>query len=259
MKTTIDYKEIEDLSKQYFELSNNIINHEKHIAYSLTHHSTAIEGSTLTESQVVNLLEFGKTAATKPYEHHLMVSDFYKAFLFMNYYSKENKQININFIQELAGLVVKSTGGLVSTISGDFDISKGEFRLCSVRAGSRYFPDFKKVPKMVNDLIKETNSELLKVKTFRQKMELAFKIHFTFVSIHPFGDGNGRTSRLLMNYIQNQFKIPYSFVLKEDRLKYYNALEKARKEENLQPFYDFMFSQHLKLIKKELKIILGTK
>ena len=259
MKTTIDYKEIEALSKQYYKLSITIINHNKYIAYSLTHHSTAIEGSTLTESQVINLLEFGKTATTKPYEHHLMVSDFYKAFLFMNYYSKENKQLNINFIQELAGLVVKSTSGLVSTIGGDFDISKGEFRLCSVRAGNRFFPDYKKVPKLVTDFIKETNSELEKVKTFQQKMELAFKIHFDFVSIHPFGDGNGRTSRLLMNYIQNQFKIPYTFVLKEDRLKYYNALEKARKEESLQPFYDFMFLQHLKLIKRELKNISKTK
>ena len=155
MKTTVDYKEIEALSKQYYKLSITIINHNKYIAYSLTHHSTAIEGSTLTESQVINLLEFGKTATTKPYEHHLMVSDFYKAFLFMNYYSKENKQLNINFIQELAGLVVKSTSGLVSTIGGDFDISKGEFRLCSVRAGNRFFPDYKKVPKLVTDFIKE--------------------------------------------------------------------------------------------------------
>lgn len=256
MKKTIDYNEIENLSKNYYKLSNNIINHERYIAYSLTHHSTAIEGSTLTESQVVNLLEFGKTASSKPYEHHLMVSDFYKAFLFMNSYAKNNKQLSLNFIQELAGLVVKSTSGLVSTIGGDFDVSKGEFRLCSVRAGSRFFPDYKKVPKMVFDLIIETNSELQKVKTFQQKMELAFKIHFDFVSIHPFGDGNGRTSRLLMNYIQNQFEIPYTFVLKEDRIRYYNALEKARNEETLQPFYDFMFLQHLKLIKREMKNLL---
>jgi Fic family protein len=259
MKATAKYKEIEDLSKQYYKLSKNIINYEKYIAYSLTHHSTAIEGSTLTESQVVNLLEFGKTATSKPYEHHLMVSDFYKAFLFMNYYSKSNNEINPNFIQELGGLVVKSTSGLVSTIGGDFDVSKGDFRLCSVRAGSRYFPDYKKVPKLISDFIKDTNSELKKVKTFQQKMELAFKVHFHFVSIHPFGDGNGRTSRLLMNYIQHQFKIPYTFVLKEDRLKYYAALEKARKEENLQPFYDFMFAQHLKLIKREIKNTLGAK
>lgn len=256
MKKTIDYNEIENLSKNYYKLSNNIINHERYIAYSLTHHSTAIEGSTLTESQVVNLLEFGKTASSKPYEHHLMVSDFYKAFLFMNSYAKNNKQLSLNFIQELAGLVVKSTSGLVSTIGGDFDVSKGEFRLCSIRAGSRFFPDYKKVPKMVFDLIIATNSELQIVKTFQQKMELAFKIHFDFVSIHPFGDGNGRTSRLLMNYIQNQFEIPYTFVLKEDRIRYYNALEKARNEETIQPFYDFMFLQHQKLIKREIKNLL---
>ncbi len=259
MKTTVDYKEIEDLSKQYYKLSSNNIDHEKYTAYALTHHSTVIEGCTLTESQMINLLEFGKTTSSKPYEHHFMVSDLYKAFLFMNYYSRSNEQVNLNFIQELGGLVVKNKGGLVSTIGGNFDISKGEFRLCAVHAGSRFFPDYKKIPKLITDFIKETNSELQKVKTFREKMELAFKIHFDFLSIHPFGDGNGRTARLLTNYIQNHFEIPYTIVLKEDRLKYYKALEKAREEENLQPFYDFMFSQHLKLIKREIKKILRTK
>lgn len=253
MESTINYKEIETLSLEYSKLCNNTINSEKYIAFSLTHHSTAIEGSTLTESQVVNLLEFGKTASTKPYEHHLMVSDFYKAFHFMEYHGVNSTGITIDFIKELGGLVVKSTGGFVNTALGSFDVSKGDFRLCSVRAGNRYFPDCKKVPKLVDDFIKETNVDLKKAKTFRQKMELAFRVHYAFVNIHPFGDGNGRTSRLLMNFVQKKFNLPYSFVFKEDKKKYIDSLENSIKFESLQPFYNFMFAQHLKMIKKELK------
>ena len=252
METKINYKEIEKQSLLHYKLANNIINAERYIAFSLTHHSTAIEGSTLTESQVINLLEFGKTSASKPYEHHLMVSDFYKAFHFMQYHAINTNEINIDFIKELGGLVVKSTGSFVNTILGTFDIAKGDFRLCSVRAGSRYFPDCKKVPKLIHDFIKETNLDVKKAKTFRQKMELAFKVHYDFVSIHPFGDGNGRTSRLLMNFVQKKFNLSYTFVFKEDKKKYFDALENSRKTNSLQPFYNFMFAQHLKMIKKEL-------
>lgn len=246
--------EIEHLSKKFSKISKNIINIDKYIAFSLTHHSTAIEGSTLTETQVHNLLEFGKTS-NKPFFHHLMVADCYNAFNFMESVAKQKKEINLHFIQQLGGLVVHSTGAIINTPIGTFNTAKGNFRLCSVRVSDRYFPDYKKVPILVNNLIAEINSDLKKAKSFTDKMETAFKFHFIFVSTHPFGDGNGRTSRLLMNYVQKYFNLPYTFIYKEDKLKYYTALETARKKEDITIFYDFMYNQHVKFIKKELKTI----
>jgi len=80
-----------------------------------------------------------------------------------------------------------------------------------------------------------------------------FKVHFDFVSIHPFGDGNGRASRLLMNFVQCYFGLPLSIVFKQDRIKYINALEDARSKENLKPFYDFMNKQYAKFLNAEIK------
>ncbi len=73
---------IEALREKYHALSRGIIDYAKYAHYAITHHSTSIEGSTLTESQVVNLLEYGKTATNKPFEHHQMVFDHYQALQF---------------------------------------------------------------------------------------------------------------------------------------------------------------------------------
>jgi len=246
-------QEIEKLAKEYQKRAKGFVDYKKYSYYAITHHSTTIEGSTLTESQVINLLEFGKPAANKPFEHHQMVFDHYKALLFTIKTAQDKQNLSIELIQQIASEVMKNTGGFVNTINGQYDISKGEFRLSGVRAGTRRFPEYKKVPDLVSKLCREYNSKLKTSDTFQKKCELSFKIHFDFVSIHPFGDGNGRTSRLLMNYIQTYFNLPLSVVYKENRIKYVNALESARNKEDMKPFYDFMFSQYAKFLKKEIE------
>jgi Fic family protein len=253
----MEISEIEKLAKQYITMSNGVFDYKKYAYYAVTHHSTTIEGSTLTESQVINLLELGKTAPNKPFEHHQMVFDHFKALEFALSVAKEKRDLTVDLVQEIASLVMKNTGAIVNTVMGTYYIAKGDFRLSSVRAGSRLFPDYKKVPGLVADLCENLNIDLKNVKSFKQKCELAFKIHFDFVSIHPFGDGNGRTARLLMNYVQEYFNLPLSIVFKQDKIKYINALEMARKNEDLQPFHDFMFSQYAKFMKKEIKEMQG--
>jgi Fic family protein len=94
-------------------------------------------------------------------------------------------------------------------------------------------------------------------KALQFTLNLAFKVHFDFVSIHPFGDGNGRTSRLLMNYIQAWFNIPLSIVFKQDRIKYVEALESARNKEDAAVFYQFMYGQYGKFLKAEIEQLGG--
>lgn len=249
MKTS----ELEQLCKEYMQLSKGIINKNKHAMYVSTFHSTCIEGSTLTESQVIDLLYLGKTAKGKPFEHHQMVNDHYNALNFVLTAAKNKRQLSTSFIQEVASKVMKNTGSEVNTILGTYDISKGDFRLSGVSAGRRQFPDAKKVASLLKKIVSEYVIEIQKAKTFQQKCEISFRIHFEFVSIHPFGDGNGRTARLLMNFTQAYFNLPLSIVFKQNRLKYIEALEESRKKENLTPFYDFMFSQYSKLINSEIK------
>ena len=248
-------QEINKLCEIYQRLSKGMIDHDKYTYYAVTHHSTAIEGSTLTEMQAVNLLEYGQTAGRKPIEHHFMILDYFKALEFTLKSAREEKPITIPLLQAIAAIVKTNTGETVNTVLGTYNTAKGDFRLGSVRAGIRTFPDYKKVPAMVKQLCDSINKEIKTAKTFEDRCNLAFKIHFDFVSIHPYGDGNGRTSRLLMNYIQARFNLPLSIVFKQDRLKYVAALENARAKEDITLFYKFMYDQYAKFLKMEIELL----
>jgi len=95
--------------------------------------------------------------------------------------------------------------------------------------------------------------ELLDIGKPANKKEFADNVHFHFVSIHPFRDGNGRVSRLLMNYILACYNFPMFFVFKENRIKYIDALCEAQETEDVTPFYEFMYKQYIKFFKHEIK------
>jgi len=251
----MDTTKIEALISDYQFRSKGMIDFGKYSYYAITHHSTSIEGSTLTESQVVNLLEYGKPATNKPFDHHLMVVDHFHALQFVVGEAERKRNLSPEFLQEISALVMKNTGGMVNTALGNYNIASGEFRLGTVRAGTRTFPDVKKIPGLVAHLCSETNEKLITAQTFEEKCDLAFYVHFQLVSIHPFGDGNGRTSRLLMNYIQAYFGFPLSIVFQQDRIRYINALEASRTKESEKPFFDFMYSQYSKFLKKEISML----
>lgn len=243
------------LIEDYRKKNRNIISAQRLSAYAITHHSTAIEGSSLTTVQVTNLLEFGKTAPGRPFEDHLMVHDHYQAMVFIEQKAKEKTAVTPQFIREIAANVMRSTGQKINTPMGTFSAADGDFRLCSVRAGTRTFPDYKKVPRLVEELCNEINQALPDAKTLEEKCNLAFMAHFRLVSIHPFADGNGRTARLLMNYILLLYNLPPFSVLKQDRIKYIDALEKARNTDDISHFYRFMYRQYVKFLKQEIRNI----
>ena len=152
---------------------------------------------------------------------------------------------------------MKNTGAEIHSMAGDFDSAKGDFRKFSVRAGNRLFPDYQKVPDFVNQLCLELNQKLrsTKEKSISEIYDLSFDAHFQLVFIHPFADGNGRTSRLLMNYIQAFYDLPLTLIYTENRLEYFNALEKTKEEENPTIFRQFMQQQLVKFFENELKLL----
>jgi len=251
VKTDI-YTRIEQLAKEYKRLMVGQVDVKKYTYYSISYHSTAIEGSTLTESQVFDLLDSDLPAKNKPFSHHLMVIDHHNALEYVLKYAEKKQPVTQEFIQTVAGMVVKNTGSVHHVAVGSFDSTKGDLRLLAVRAGSRYFPNYQKVPELLKKLCAETRTEMQKVNTFRETCELAFRLHFRLVSIHPFVDGNGRTSRLLMNYILAHFDLPPFFVFKENRTAYIHALEHSRENDDETIFYKFMFRQYEKFFKKEI-------
>ncbi|MCL2327194.1 MAG: Fic family protein [Bacteroidetes bacterium] len=253
----IQIQKLETLVNEYKRVMQGQINLEKLTAFAITYHSTAIEGSTLTEGQVYNLLDLDIPAKNKPFSEQQMVIDHQKALVFTLNKAKEKAPITEKLLQEIGALVVKNTGKEYSTVLGTFDSTQGNYRLLNVFAGARRFPDSSKVPTLMQTLVSEINEKLKTAHTFKQQCELAFEIHYRFVSIHPFADGNGRTTRLLMNYILTLFDLPIFYVFKNSRLSYIQALERARETGNTDVFYSFMYKQYAKFIEKELKILLS--
>jgi Fic family protein len=131
---------IEEETKLYNSLRlMDIIDYEKFYLYSLITHSTAIEGSTLTELDTQLLFDDGITAKGKPLVHHLMNTDLKNSYEFAISKANEKTTISVSFLKELNALVMKSTGSVVNVIGGTFDSSEGDFRLCGVTAPFREF------------------------------------------------------------------------------------------------------------------------
>lgn len=99
----------------------------------------------------------------------------------------------------------------------------------------------------------DSSREAKKMGTLREQYELSFNAHLNLVTIHPWVDGNGRTARLLMNYIQFCYHLFPTKIFKEDREEYILSLRQCQNEETNQPFLDFMARQ----LKKSLSIELN--
>ena len=244
-------KTVLELVKQYDFLYKSEPDLKKYSEYAITYHSTAIEGSTLTKDEVIELLDIGKPAKKREFQHNLMVYDHHKALLFNVEKAKNNEKINEKLIQEISAMVMKNTGSQYNTTIGAFDAGKGEYRLFGVHAGKRTFPDFHKVPALMKELVEYIENEQKKQNI--DIFQFAFDVHFRFVSIHPFADGNGRVARLLMNYILTYYDFPMLIVSKSDRLKYIETLYNAQENGNMKPFYKFMMQQYVKFLKYENK------
>ena len=238
-----------------FQLLNlsAIIDFDKFNGYAITHHSTTIEGSTLTENETRLLLDEGITPAGKPLLHSLMVKDHYNALLFVTKSVKSRVNVTPVFIQEINAAVMKQTGSVYQTVFGELDAGKGVFRKGNVSAGSTYFVSYQKVEELLSKLCDGINRKILSVNTVIEKLNCCFDTHFDLVTIHPFYDGNGRTSRLLMNYLQLYFNLPLSIVFKEDKAAYFEALQQTRKEENIIIFRKFMYGQYAKYMLHEIE------
>ncbi|MBC7888957.1 MAG: Fic family protein [Ferruginibacter sp.] len=230
-----------------------IIDFDKFNRYAITHHSTTIEGSELTETETRLLLDEGITPAGKPLLHSLMVQDHYNALLFITQKTKEKVSVSPEFIQSINAAVMKQTGSVYQTVFGELDAAKGVYRKGNVSAGGSYFAGYQKVEELVSKLSDGINQKLAVVTTITEKINICFDAHFDLVSIHPFYDGNGRTSRLLMNYLQLYFNLPLSKVFKEDKAAYFDALTLTRKEEDMSIFRNFMYSQYAKYLLAEIE------
>lgn len=225
------------------------VDYQKFYLYSIVTHSTAIEGSTVTEIENQLLFDEGIVAKGRSLTEQMMNVDLKDAYLYAFRIASENPTYTPQLLQQLSALVMRRTGSEYSTIAGHFDSSKGEFRLCNVSAGigGRSYLAYNKVPRAGDDFCRWLNEEISKVdKTnIATCYRLSFEAHFRLVSIHPWVDGNGRTTRLVMNMIQRQLGLVPSIVRKEDKGEYIQSLVDSRENDDSIITQDVMLRHHI--------------
>lgn len=234
------------------------IDYNKYYLYSIVTHSTAIEGSTMTEVDNQLLFDEGLTAKGKNIIEQNMNLDLKAAYERSMKLAEGHTPFSIGILKHLASLVMRRTGGEVNGLAGSFDSSRGDLRLVNVTAGAggKTYMNFQKVPHKLEDFCREVNErrkELLESPDIYEQYKLSFIAHLKLVTIHPWVDGNGRMSRLIMNHLQHEFGLVPSKVLKENKGDYIEALKKSQEKESEVPFLAFMFEEHARNLQKEIE------
>ena len=234
------------------------IDYNKYYLYSIVTHSTAIEGSTMTEVDNQLLFDEGLTAKGKNIIEQNMNLDLKAAYERSMELAEGHTPFSIGILKHLASLVMRRTGGEVNGLAGSFDSSRGDLRLVNVTAGAggKTYMNFQKVPHKLEDFCREVNErrkELLENPDIYEQYKLSFIAHLKLVTIHPWVDGNGRMSRLIMNHLQHEFGLVPSKVLKENKGDYIEALKKSQEEESEVPFLELMFEEHARNLQKEIE------
>ena len=188
-----------------------------------TYHSNAIEGNTLTLRETKVALE-GITVGGKTLREHLEVVNHRDAILLLEDIVQRAEPLSEWTIKSLHQLILK----------GIDDDNAGRYRTVNVRiAGASHLPpDQLVVPELMEQNITWYRNEAMGL----HPVERAARVHSDFVKIHPFVDGNGRTSRLLMNLELMKAGYPAAVLPVESRLEYYEALDADHTDGVKDPF-----------------------
>lgn len=245
----IDFKKLDKLKTKldlYRPLSPQIVKSlQEDLVLRFTYHSNAIEGNTLTLKETKVALE-GITIGGKTLREHFEAINHKEAIFFIEELAKKEENLNENSIKQIHSLILKNID----------DENKGKYRTTNVIiSGAEHKPPLSfEVASFMQDFIKEYYENKQKL----HPVELASFVHIEFVKIHPFIDGNGRTSRLLMNLELIKAGFPPIIIELEDRLEYYKALDIAHTKNDYIPFLSLM----QKIVEKSFEpyfYILGIK
>lgn len=254
-------QELKDIMQRLLERHKELgisdqIDYEKFYLYSIITHSTAIEGSTVTEVEAQLLFDEGITAKGKPLIEQLMNLDLKAAYDYGRTWIKRHEDITVESLVTLVARVMARTGGEYNSLGGSFDASKGELRKLNVTAGAggRSYMNWKKVPVKLKAFCDELNKRRKAVDKCDKAAvyELSFWAHYELVTIHPWADGNGRTSRLLMNLLQMEYDVLPTKVFKEDKAEYIQALIDTREAEDTNIFINCMAKLHCEHLQQDI-------
>lgn len=204
---------------------------------SLTHHSSAIEGISLTFGETKRLLEYGMTAESKPLHEQLVIIGFASAFDFViREANNTSSELDSNFIKDIHAILFDKA----LSVSPE----RVERPVGSWRRDHRYIKGVDIELSKPSLIDQDINNLLFRYNKNLSLFDIA-QFHIDFELIHPFADGNGRVGRLLMTYqaIKNNLIPP--LILNDNRLDYLDALADAKQ---LKRFLDESIQNSLDLV-----------
>ena len=249
------------LIERYKQLGiDSQIDYEKFYLYSIITHSTAIEGSTVTEIENQLLFDEGITAKGKPLMEQMMNLDLKRAYEESIRLAKNHMDITVDILKGLSHLVMQNTGSTYKTALGNFSSANGDLRMVNVAAGvgGRSYLSYQKVPAKLQEFCGWLNAQRELPMSPTERYDLSFEAHYRLVTIHPWADGNGRMARLLMNHIQFEFGLIPAKVLKEDKGDYINALIATREADDTAIFLEFMTGEMIKTLSSDIDAFLRS-
>jgi Fic family protein len=192
----------------------------------LAYSSNAIEGNTLTKRETELVIEENITSSSKPFVYYQEAVNHAKAFSGIIEQIEKKVVVDEKFILNIHKIL----------LSGIDDMNAGFYRDCMVRiSGSRVImPNPMKVPLLMDDFVQWLNGQNL------YDARTAIVAHLKFVSIHPFVDGNGRSARLLMNFLLMSAGFSPIIISPRDRKKYLSEIEKAQLTQNEESYVKYM-------------------
>ena len=256
-------EELEKLFEEYKRIGiDRQIDYDKFYLYSIITHSTAIEGSTVTELENQLLFDQGITTSGRTLAELMMNLDLKAAYEKSLKYASAHSDVTIDILKELSAIVMKNTGSIYKTALGEFSSANGDLRLLNVTAGigGRSYMSYAKVPAKLKEFCDSLNEQRGKIaeKSIIEKYIMSFDAHYTLVTMHPWADGNGRMARLLMNMLQFENGLIPTKILKEDRAEYIKALVATREQENLDIFRNFMADVMIKNLKNDIRSFIDS-
>jgi Fic family protein len=213
-------KEQEDRIMQKFRLDWN-------------YHSNHLEGNSLTYGETKALILFGVTAPGKPLKDTLEIKGHNEAINWVLEMIQGDRPLTENFIRELHSLLLQDSYKESKNAKGEIvprKITVGQYKTSpnhvqTVTGEIFYFATPEETPAKMTELL-----EWYKEKASEKEVNpilVAAEFHYKFIRIHPFDDGNGRTARILMNFILMQFGFPPVIIKTEDKANYFAALQMA--------------------------------
>ncbi|NVM23291.1 MAG: Fic family protein [Desulfobacterales bacterium] len=220
--------------------------------------TTAIEGNTLSEEEIEKIQDGWKLPPSKEYQQIEVqnILDAFNALLREILTEAEVHIISPELIKQFHHMIGKNLGEYLDAIPG-------QFRADSRVVGNYLAPDYRHVPRLVEKLCKWLHEEFrfCEEQNFATALIQSIVTHVYIEWIHPFGDGNGRTGRLLEFYILLRAGLPniVSHILSNfynlTRPEYYRQLDSARKESDLTGFIEYAVQGFRDGLRENLRVI----